>query len=300
MVDSQHLVSIGMPVYNAERYIRQALHSLLAQDYENFELIISDNASNDSTGEICQEFASRDRRISYFRNDQNLGMSANFKSVLDKARGTYFMWAAADDIWLPGFVGALVAELDSHPEAGVAMCGTKRIRQDGTLVDHVRCLEAINSRAKGDFALAMALASGEPYHLYIYGLFRTDFIRRAFTGFPMVVMGDRLFICQLALATGFRYVDQILYIRRSHREAIADRYAGEELGKLWMDRFGYVKLVATVGPYLMRSSIIPWQRKIFIPVLVFRFAWMHRKRMRRAILGWIFPTLQRPRRRKVR
>lgn len=86
----------------------------------------------------------------------------------------------------------------------------------------------------------------------------------------------------------------------AHREAIADRYAGDELGKLWMDRFAYVKLVATVGPYLMRSSIIPWHRKIFIPVLVFRFAWMHRKRMRRAILGWIFPTLQRPRRRKVR
>ena len=299
-MNSKPRVSIGMPVHNGDRYLRDALDSLLAQDYGNFELIISDNASTDATGEICREFASKDKRISYLRKDCKVEVFANFRLVLDKARGVYFMWAAADDRWLPGFVSALVAELNLHPEAGVAMCGVERIREDGTLLDYVRCPEVINSHAMRQFTLAMALASGRPYHLYFYGLFRTDFIRRAFTGFPMVVLGDRLFVCGLALATDFRYVDQILYIRRGHDQSIADRYVGEELGRIWTDRFGYIKLVANVGPYLMWSRIIPWQRKFFIPILVLKFAWMHRKRIRRAILGWLFPTLLRPRRRKVR
>ncbi|MEM4134638.1 MAG: glycosyltransferase, partial [Candidatus Micrarchaeia archaeon] len=77
------LVSIGMPVYNGERFIRQALDSLLAQDYENFELIISDNASEDKTPEICLEYAARDKRIRYYRNEKNMGAAWNFKRVFD-------------------------------------------------------------------------------------------------------------------------------------------------------------------------------------------------------------------------
>ena len=99
MADSQPLVSIGMPVYNGERFIRQALDSLLAQDCENFELIISDNASADGTQEICLEYAAQDGRIRYYRNENNLGALANFNRVLGLAQGPYFMWAAHDDVW---------------------------------------------------------------------------------------------------------------------------------------------------------------------------------------------------------
>ena len=299
MGNGEPRVSIGMPVHNGEQYLRTALDSLLAQDYGSFELIISDNASNDATGEICREYASKDKRISCLRNNSKVEVFDNFRLVLDRARAPYFMWAAADDEWLPGFVSALVAELDSNPQAGVAMCGTERIQEDGALVDYVRCPEAINSRPMKHFTLAMALASGKPYHLYFYGLFRTDFIRRAYRRFPMVVLGDRLFVCGLALATDFRYVDQVLYIRRGHDQSYVDRYAGEELGRVWQDRFAYIKLVAVVGPYLMRSPIIPWPRKFFIPALALKFAWMHRKRMRRAIWGELRSIWPLPRRSKA-
>jgi glycosyltransferase involved in cell wall biosynthesis len=80
---SKPLVSMGLPVYNGERYIRQAIDSLIAQDYENFELIISDNASTDSTKDICEEYARNDKRIKYSRNTANLGGSANAKKVLE-------------------------------------------------------------------------------------------------------------------------------------------------------------------------------------------------------------------------
>jgi glycosyltransferase involved in cell wall biosynthesis len=86
-----------MPVYNGEKYIRDALEALLAQTFTDFELIISDNASNDNTGSICREYATRDARIRYVRQPANKGAFANFQFVLHEAVGEYFMWNAADD-----------------------------------------------------------------------------------------------------------------------------------------------------------------------------------------------------------
>lgn len=110
------LVSVGMPVYNGERTIRQALQSILAQSHANLELFISDNASTDRTGEICEEFAKHDARIRYHRQERNLGGAANFKYVLDQASGSYFMWAGADDIRSPDFVACNLAFLEQHPD----------------------------------------------------------------------------------------------------------------------------------------------------------------------------------------
>lgn len=116
------LVSIGMPLYNAERYVREAVEALLAQDYENFELIISDNASTDATETICRQYAARDGRIRYGRAESNMGAVWNFRRVFELSRGEYFMWAAFDDLRAPQFVSRCVAALEAHPEA--VMCCT--------------------------------------------------------------------------------------------------------------------------------------------------------------------------------
>jgi glycosyltransferase involved in cell wall biosynthesis len=104
ILNSKPLVSIGVPIYNAERHIRQALDSLLAQDYDNFELIISDNASTDRTQEICQAYAKRDKRIQYYRNQANMGIGWNFNRVLELSSGEYFIWAAGDDYRDPRYI----------------------------------------------------------------------------------------------------------------------------------------------------------------------------------------------------
>ncbi len=101
-------VSIGMPVYNGGKYIREALDSLLGQSHADFELIISDNASTDETESICQQYAAQDSRIRYVRQPVNLGALANFTFVLDKARGGGFMWAAADDKWDPNWISEML------------------------------------------------------------------------------------------------------------------------------------------------------------------------------------------------
>lgn len=101
-------VSIGMPVYNGAKYIRKAIDSLLSQTFNDFELIISDNASTDSTESICQEYVKKDSRIRYFRQSENMGGGWNFRFVFEEAKGTYFMWAAADDMWSPDWIKRLL------------------------------------------------------------------------------------------------------------------------------------------------------------------------------------------------
>lgn len=116
------LVSIGLPVYNAERYLREALDSLLGQDYPNFEVIVSDNASTDATEHIYREYAQRDKRMVYSRVATNMGAVWNFNRVFELAGGKYFMWAAHDDLRDPRYVSACVSALESHPDA--VLCAT--------------------------------------------------------------------------------------------------------------------------------------------------------------------------------
>lgn len=139
-------VSIGMPVFNGEQFIRGALDSLLKQSFSDFELIISDNASTDGTERICREYAARDKRIRYVRQPTNLGAAANFKFVLDEARGEYFMWAADDDIRSADFLEEAVRLLDSRQDCVAAttpdrMEGESVIRDfalTGTMWDRFR------------------------------------------------------------------------------------------------------------------------------------------------------------------
>lgn len=140
--DRAPAVSIGMPVYNGERHIRPALESLLAQTFADFELIISDNASTDGTESICREYAARDARIGYFRQEKNRGASANFQFVLDQARGEFFMWAACDDVRSPDFISVNLDFLRNNPDF---VASTSPVRFDGGEFD---------DRKMGDASLA--------------------------------------------------------------------------------------------------------------------------------------------------
>ena len=115
-------VSIGLPVYNGEKYLRSALDSLLAQDYGDFELIVSDNASTDRTAEICEQCANNDERVRFLRSDRNLGAVANFNKVFGLSSGEYFMWAAHDDLWHPSYISRCLMGL--REDANVVLCAS--------------------------------------------------------------------------------------------------------------------------------------------------------------------------------
>nr|MDJ0569288.1 glycosyltransferase family 2 protein [Pleurocapsa sp. MO_192.B19] len=120
MNQNQPLVSIGMPVYNGERYLENALNSILAQTFRDFELIISDNGSTDKTEEICRQYANVDRRIRYFRNEQNLGAGWNFDRVAQLATGKYFKWACHDDLCALEFLQRCIEILEQAPNIVLA------------------------------------------------------------------------------------------------------------------------------------------------------------------------------------
>jgi glycosyltransferase involved in cell wall biosynthesis len=108
-------VTIGVPVYNGARYLEPCLDSLLAQTYEDIEIVISDNASTDRTPEICRAYRERDERVRYHRHSHNIGAAANFNYLPRHTRGELFKWAAHDDWCAPEFVERCVAALDQSP-----------------------------------------------------------------------------------------------------------------------------------------------------------------------------------------
>lgn len=270
--ESNPLVSIGVPVYNGERFIRRALDDLLAQDYQNFELIISDNASTDDTWEICQEYAARDSRIKLYPNERHIGGRENFEAVLRLARGRYFMWAAVDDGWHATFVSTLVEELETHPEAGTAMCAFDMLDEERSLLETVRFTGSNSPNQKSPFQMLLWFISPgkKKNNIFIYGLSRRELIQNTFTLLPSLeyYLLDRTFLSLLALITRFRYVDRVLHTRQFKTVKL-------KAGSLWSELAGSLQL----GSVIWRSRLVPWHRKLFIPVGVVaygaRVVWAH-------------------------
>src|SRR2546430_15895976 len=117
---SQTLISVGMPVYNEERYLCETLDSVLAQELGDFELIICDNASTDGTARICKFYSEKDARIRYYRNDHNVGAARNFNEAFRLARGSYFMWVSGHDHLHPKFLSSAARVLDE--DETVVLC----------------------------------------------------------------------------------------------------------------------------------------------------------------------------------
>src|SRR6187401_3712053 len=110
-------LSVGLPVYNGQRFLRAALESILAQTFGDFELIVCDNASTDATEAICREYAARDPRVRYFRHPTNIGPAANYNACFRHARGELFRWAAHDDVIAPQLFQMSIDALDRDPAA---------------------------------------------------------------------------------------------------------------------------------------------------------------------------------------
>lgn len=126
------LVTVGLPTYNRANALSRAISSVLQQDYRNIELVISDNASTDETEELCRQLCERDSRVKYFRQERNIGPSLNFREVLTRASGEFFMWLADDD-WLDHeYVGRCMEVLLNHADHAL-VCGTAKYFRDGQL-----------------------------------------------------------------------------------------------------------------------------------------------------------------------
>lgn len=212
------LITIGLPVHQGENYLKNALDSLLAQTVDDFEIVISDNASTDATFAICQEYAGLDPRIRYYRQDVNIGAVSNYNLVFEMARGKYFKWAAHDDVCLPRFLEACLQGLESDPSSVVAYTlheiidsGGQAVALGGEAPDSTSTSPAVRMRA----VLTDKPGAEPPWA--VFGLIRRSALettRRhgSYTG------SDRTLMVELALRGPFVQVDEILFRNREHPE----------------------------------------------------------------------------------
>lgn len=205
-------VSIGLPVYNGEEFLEEAIDSILAQTYEDFELIISDNASTDRTEKICRRYAAQDARIVYSRNAENIGGMNNANLTFRRSRGEYFRFAGHDDRYAPTLVERLVTELDKRPDTTVCFAATVRIDGQGNEIDVRYPTEGTAPSAPDRFRelVLTRLSAGA-----IYGLIRSDILRQ--TGLLRNYTGsDFNLLCELAMRGPFHLVPEPLFFNRFH------------------------------------------------------------------------------------
>lgn len=215
-------VSIGMPVYNGERFIREALDSLLAQTFADFELIISDNASTDATESICRSYAERDARVRYLRQRKNIGAIPNFQAVLNEARGEYFMWAAADDVWDTKWIDSLLPLSAAHQ--CLAYGCVQIIDANSERKNHPanrRRFEFIGTRLVRRckyFVQPGFLGKGNP----VYGIMPLSYLRKI--GIVWIESehgGDMIFLFVLLGAMEIRQQREVYLYKRVHTESVA-------------------------------------------------------------------------------
>jgi glycosyltransferase involved in cell wall biosynthesis len=229
---SQELVSIGMPVYNGERYLEAAIRSNLEQTYPHFELIISDNASTDGTEEICREFAAIDSRIRYSRNLQNIGAARNYNRLFELSRGEYFRWANADDLAAPDLIERTLPVLQSRPDVVIAYGRTSLIDAEGQQIrDYDDRMDLQYERASQryeEYFRRVGLTN------IIYGLMRREAMQKTdLMGNGKIPIADARFMEAMVLLGKFVEVPQVLFYRRMHDRAFSANPEPEKILQFW-------------------------------------------------------------------
>jgi glycosyltransferase involved in cell wall biosynthesis len=205
-------LTIGLAVYNGENYLAESVESLLGQTFEDFELIISDNASTDGSAAICREYAERDSRIRYFRQPHNIGSAPNHNFTIEQARGELFKTAAHDDLYARDLLKRCVDALDAHPEVVLAHSWSAVIDGEGAVTELV-AYPVDTSAASAPDRLRSMLFDG--WGDDEGGVVRTEVLKRtALHG--SYHFADRTFTAEIALHGPFYMVPDYLWFRREH------------------------------------------------------------------------------------
>lgn len=205
-------LSIGLPVYNGERFLVRSIESLLGQSFGDFELIISDNASTDGTSDICKQYEQEDSRIRYFRQPSNIGLAPNHNFTVHQAAGELFKWVAYDDLYAKGLLQQCVAILDKFPDVVLAHSWTAIIDTSDNVIGTVQYgLKTSSPSVSERFRSLLFDAGGDDD----YGVTRTSMLRRIAPK-NSYHHADRVIVAELALHGRFYQVPDWLFFRRVH------------------------------------------------------------------------------------
>ena len=259
MPNNPPVVTIGLPVYNGVPHLENCLRTLLAQDYPHIELLISDNASQDGTSEICHTLAAGRANVRYVRQPTNIGALANFLVVLDMAEGDYFMWAAHDDTWNNQFVSALVAKLATDPQAVLATPAALLLNEDGTLANLPPDRPAPGTSGTDNLRVLLA----DHAMSWFYGLYRTDWLKahhQEMSRYPGWG-GDGIWLAEVCLNQRVVGSQDAWMFKRLRRSGMAPRGSRAVL-KFWSYMFRHYYHVSWQRPVSraekLRALSITW------------------------------------------
>jgi glycosyltransferase involved in cell wall biosynthesis len=232
-------VSVGLPIYNGEKFLDGVIGSILSQSFRDIELLISDNASTDRTGEICREYAARDSRVRYHRNPQNVGLISNHNLLFGRARGEFFMWIGHDDALDKDYLARCVELLDRHSEAILCFADTRTIGRDGQPV-----VQEANPRRIP--LSALETDSADPRVRYrsiiqlhhmctpLYGVVRANLMGQTRLQ-GKYADADRVYLAELAVRGRFLMIHEPLFFHGEHEQRSVYAYPSRQERTVLMD-----------------------------------------------------------------
>ncbi len=271
-------VSIGLPVFNGENFLSEALDSILAQTYPDFELIISDNGSVDATEEICRSYIANDDRVKYYRNDRNRGAAWNYNRVFYLSTGEYFKWAAHDDLCGPEFLESCTRVLDHDP--GIILCYTRTLAIDekGNVVS--------------SYAIKPKAGSPKPAERFyefvcvphpcvaVFGLIRSSILAKT-SLIGDYAASDRPLLGELSLLGRFHEIPEPMFFYRNHSQQSWQLYSTEQAQEEWYDprrvkkkTFPHWRLFREHFRSINRVPL-PWQERMWC--YLYMGWWLRRK-----------------------
>jgi len=282
-------ISVGMPVFNGEKYLPEAAESILAQDFPDFEFIISDNASTDGTRKLCEEYARRDPRVRYSRQEQNIGGPRNWNLVFGLSRGRYFKWASASDVWDPTFLSKTAKILDDMPDVVLCYTRTVLIDHEGREIqryeDVLHLLEEDPLERFRKLVVTIKLNNAQS------GLIRSEALRK--NGVEgLYAGGDNPLMAGLALHGKYYELPGYLYYRRMSPGAATVLSTPEEMDEfLKPGKAGGVplrtwRLCADLFRRIHRSPLDPFA-KLRLDAFAGRFSYWHKDALWRELSSWV-------------
>jgi glycosyltransferase involved in cell wall biosynthesis len=253
MTNRPSLLSVGLAVYNGEPYLEEALESIRTQTFQDFELIISDNASTDRTGAICEEYARRNPRVRYHRNATNIGGANNENQTFRMSRSKYFRWAAHDDVCAPELFERCIAELESRPELVLCYSQVIAIDEHGQLG---RLISRNHASSDLPYKRFRAMATASDFCEETYGIIRSEVLARTRLQ-QNYTASDRTLLSELALYGPFYEVQEPLFFKRFHPKNVYtdwrarmawfdDGFEGAIKLPFWIQFFDYLETIRRV------------------------------------------------------
>ncbi len=279
-------VSIGIPVYNGERFLAQTLDSILGQTCRNFEIIISDNASDDNTEAICRSYTDRDSRIRYYRNETDLGAAYNYNRLVDLAAGKYFKWAAHDDLLAPTFIERCVEILEEDTNYVLVYPLSSIIDEEGKPVRQLRSIPGLDADRPYKRFRSHAGQRGVHQNM-VFGVIRADVLRQTRL-IGAYSSSDRILNAELALYGPFYEIPEVLFFKRNHPDAHWKVHETRQSRDAWYDprlsgkkSFPMLRLMREHFHSIKRTPL-DWRERMLCQ---FSMLWWFRLNWRRLLLN---------------